>query len=354
MFDIFLKNISGELAKSQFGFVCSAKNAAQEEKVVIFARDESPLFYLVSVADFDNFDPFKFENAVTDIQNDILKDNGRIFNNVVSVNIMYTENVEKAEEFVRSRESLRDGGTHNIWWYTDGKNLYFPKGQPNKIYGIEKIAKRALSAENDFENMDVAEISHTESKKARLQTKAKFPVVIILMFVLNIIIFAVQNISDSDFVLRFGINHELIFEYGQWYRLFTYMFIHGGLEHIACNCIALYIYGTRVEKYCGNFKTLIIYIVSGLAGGLLSALFNTGFAVGASGAIFGLMAAVLVISKKSGQKIDGLGYMTLIIIAIMGIGMGMLDAGVDNFGHIGGFVGGLVISALVYGSKKSK
>ena len=68
--------------------------------------------------------------------------------------------------------------------------------------------------------------------------------------------------------------------------------------------------------------------------------------------IFGLLAAMLAVTRKTGQKMDGLSYMTVLIAAAVGIGMGFLETGVDNFGHIGGFIGGLLLGAAFCGSKK--
>ena len=92
--------------------------------------------------------------------------------------------------------------------------------------------------------------------------------------------------------------------------------------------------------------------MSGILGGILSAALNGGYAVGASGAIFGLIGAVLILSKMKRRNIDGLGYMTMLIIAVSSIGMGMMTANVDNFGHIGGFIGGIIIGYAACRLKK--
>ncbi|MDY4080411.1 MAG: rhomboid family intramembrane serine protease [Candidatus Metalachnospira sp.] len=354
MFQKFLRSITGELSKKQFKLLTVIRGSNDEEISAIFVKDESPVFYMASISDFDSIIPEELEKLITESEENILKANRHFFNNIVSVNILYSENAERAEAFVNSRDIIRDNGIHNVWWYTDGAELYYGQGQPTKVFEIEKSVKKAL--ENDFygQAMNLEEISRNESEKTRLRKKSKFPVTIAAIMTANILIFLAQLVlgAEDEFIYRYGINQSMIFLQGQYYRIFTYMFIHSGIEHIMFNGLSLFIYGTRVEKYCGNLKTAAIYFISGLSGGLLSAGFNTGFCVGASGAIFGLLGAVLVISKKTGQKLDGLGYTTMLAVAVVSIGMGMLDAGVDNFGHIGGFIGGLISSALIYRSKK--
>ena len=130
------------------------------------------------------------------------------------------------------------------------------------------------------------------------------------------------------------------------------MFLHGGIEHIAMNSLSLYIYGTRTEKYSGTAKFIFVYIISGIAGGLLSALFNYSFAVGASGAIFGIIGFMLALCRKTGKQIDGLGYMTMLLIAIVSIGFGFADPQIDNFGHIGGFIAGFIVGNIMYRKNK--
>ena len=354
LFHKFLRSITGELSKKQFKLLTVIRGSNDEEISAIFVKDESPIFYMASISDFDSIIPEELEKLITESEENILKVNRDLFNNIVSVNILYCENAERAKAFVNSRDIIRDNGIHNVWWYTDGNVLYYGQGQPTKVFGIEKLVKMAFDNDLYGQSMDLEEISHNESEKTRLRQKSKFPVIIAVIMTVNILIFLAQLVlgTEDEFIYRYGINHSMIFLESQYYRIFTYMFIHSGAEHIMLNCISLFIYGTRVEKYCGNLKTAIIYFISGLLGGLLSASFNTGFCVGASGAIFGLLGAVLVLAKKTGQKLDGLGYTTMLAVAVASIGMGMLDAGVDNFGHIGGFVGGLITSAFIYRSKK--
>ena len=125
--------------------------------------------------------------------------------------------------------------------------------------------------------------------------------------------------------------------------------------HLLCNGFSIYIFGSRAEKYFGKLKYIIIYIISGLLGGLLSITFNGAVSAGASGAIFGIMGANIVYSKFYKRSMDGLDLGVLIVFAIINIGTGILIPNVDNWGHLGGLIGGLITSLIFcIGEKKNE
>jgi membrane associated rhomboid family serine protease len=124
---------------------------------------------------------------------------------------------------------------------------------------------------------------------------------------------------------------------GDWWRLITAAFLHYGPIHLAMNMLALWWLGAPVEMALGHWRFLLIYIVSGLAGSAGSLYLDpTAVTVGASGAIFGMLGAGLVLEYEATGKLGG-NYLTLIIVnlaftfAVPGISIG---------GHIGGLVGG--------------
>lgn len=132
---------------------------------------------------------------------------------------------------------------------------------------------------------------------------------------------------------------------GEGWRLLTGMFLHGGLVHLLGNCVVLYILGLVSERAWGRSRSLVIYFGSGLAASFISALMQPMPAVGASGAIFGLMGAVVVFfyryggafcarERRIGSALLGWGLFQL--------GMGMLTPYVDNWAHMGGLAAGIV------------
>jgi membrane associated rhomboid family serine protease len=124
---------------------------------------------------------------------------------------------------------------------------------------------------------------------------------------------------------------------GDWWRLFTAAFLHYGPIHLAFNMLALWIFGSAIEQVLGRGRYLLLYVVSGLAGSAGALLFSpNAVTVGASGAIFGLMGAALVLERQRTYVFGG-GALGLIVInlvftfAIPGISIG---------GHLGGLAGG--------------
>ena len=150
--------------------------------------------------------------------------------------------------------------------------------------------------------------------------------------------------TNPDVVRRFGLVPYLV-KHGESYRLFTSMFIHSGLMHLLGNMYALYSFGRIVEGNLGWLRMGIIYLVSGLCGGILVMMISSQntVTVGASGAIFGLMGAAfamaLLLHKMGAIKSIGycLAINLLITFAVPNISIG---------GHLGGLAGGIVMGFL--------
>ena len=138
------------------------------------------------------------------------------------------------------------------------------------------------------------------------------------------------------------------FEYlqltNEWYRLITVALTHAGLLHLGFNMYSLMVLGNPLEAAFGPRKLLIVFFVSLLTGSLASAYFASlyGASVGASGAIFGLFGAFVIVGKRIGADIRS-------IVVIIGINffIGFAMGGVDWRAHLGGLIGGLVAAQLV-------
>lgn len=129
----------------------------------------------------------------------------------------------------------------------------------------------------------------------------------------------------EEILSAYGLSREGILA-GEYYRFFTCMFLHAGLLHLASNSIYLYYFGVRAERLLGTGKFLVLYLVSGLCGGVFSVLFsgNAGVSIGASGAIYGLLGAMLLLTKKRGARYTGMNYSTMLLLAATAIGFGFL------------------------------
>ena len=142
--------------------------------------------------------------------------------------------------------------------------------------------------------------------------------------------------------------NRLYIENGEYYRLITVALLHGGLWHLAFNLYALHALGTLVEGYFGRNKYALILMVSLLSGSTLSVLFNPAYvySIGASGMIFGLFGALALIGKRTGME-----WRSVLIIVGLNFAIGFVLGGVDWRGHLGGLIGGTLITAVLNRTK---
>ena len=166
--------------------------------------------------------------------------------------------------------------------------------------------------------------------------------VFILMYVLG------NGSTDNYTLLVFGANVDTLTKNGDYYRLFTSMFLHIGILHLLCNMYSLYIIGKEVENVFGKVKYLIIYLLSGIAGSILSLAFNHNtICAGASGAIFGLLGALLYFGYYYRTYLGATLTRTIIPVIVLNLIIGFTSSGIDNAAHIGGLVGGILIAMAV-------
>jgi membrane associated rhomboid family serine protease len=126
---------------------------------------------------------------------------------------------------------------------------------------------------------------------------------------------------------------------GGWWRLVTTMFLHASVLHIAFNMFALWFIGRPVEQYLGTARYIGLYFVSGLAGSAGALVQTPGVTVGASGAIFGILGAMLIIEWQVTGRLAG-NAMTLIVI---NLAFSFAIPGISWGGHVGGLIGGILV-----------
>lgn len=172
------------------------------------------------------------------------------------------------------------------------------------------------------------------------------------LIVSNIIVFAIFMVlgksEDTMFMLEYGAMYEpYVVEGREYYRLFTSMFLHFGIDHLLNNMVMLGALGWNLEPVIGRMRFLAIYFLGGIGGNICSLLWNTAHgetvvSAGASGAVFGLLGALFcaVIRKKG--RIGRLSNKKLLILVVLSLYFGLTTAGVDNAAHIGGLVCGFI------------
>jgi len=131
----------------------------------------------------------------------------------------------------------------------------------------------------------------------------------------------------------------------QWYRLVTAMFLHGFLWHLLVNMYALWIIGSQVEQYLGTVRYLGLYFVSGLAGSAGAVLLTpTQPVVGASGAIFGVLGAMMILEWQITGRLAGQAFTLIVINLVFNFVYNGLGGSISIGGHIGGLIGGVLVT----------
>ena len=197
---------------------------------------------------------------------------------------------------------------------------------------------------------DINKKNQEDAIKAEDVFKKKTPVITYILLAINIFVYVLMAIGGRNVILWYGANIPEFIRGGQIYRLLSSMFIHGGIVHLMCNMYALYVVGPQLESYLGRIKYLLIYLISGIAGNLLSMTFTSGVSVGSSGAIFGLFGALLYFGFHYRVYLGSVLKSQIIPLIVINLGLGFLVSGVDNAAHIGGLIGG-ALSTIALGVK---
>jgi len=156
-------------------------------------------------------------------------------------------------------------------------------------------------------------------------------------------------VFGTDLLIEYGAKANEYIRTGELWRFFTPMLLHDstGLPlHIGFNMYALYIFGIGLERRYGHGRFFLLYILSGFAGAVFSFLFSSAYSIGASGAIFGLIGAegiFLIQNRKLFGAQVGKAINNVIFVVAINLFLG-LSPGIDNWGHIGGLMGGLIFA----------
>jgi rhomboid protease GluP len=177
------------------------------------------------------------------------------------------------------------------------------------------------------------------------------PVTTLLLVAIGLVFLG--DLGTGSLLTQLGADEpRLVFQYGQWWRPLTSMFLHAGWLHLLLNGWALYQLGSLFEILIGSGTMLTVYLVSGLSGSLASLLWTHGASVGASGAIFGLMGALIAFLLRRREMLTPFAKSLLgqlVLWAGINVYIGFTTPGIDNAAHLGGCAMGLVLGFLLKG-----
>lgn len=253
-------------------------------------------------------------------------------------------------------EEVRQINAHDpfSWIYdTESGRIVAYEEQVSDFYGLRGLLEQIYPSRVKEENSKIrTDASFITNNPAPMNT---------VLVLLNIIIFLGLEIFGSTTDLSYMVEKGAMFppyliERHQYYRLFTCMFMHFGYTHLAYNMLALYLLGEYVEFSFGKARYLLLYLLSGLGASFFSLVFallkgNDVVSAGASGAVFGVIGALLYIVIYNKGRFYNITLPKLLLMIGYSIFSGLTSAGIDNAAHLGGLITGILLAVLLYRKK---
>lgn len=275
----------------------------------------------------------------------------RGYNNVQLLSLIVTYSEYVAEDLA---------GDNLPYWVFDTYHTSFikPPGQVQRFGGFEELVQDFADT---FNAEKIAQQSIQQpSMPAQPKKKRKFRILSVnnLIVAVNVLVWIYLEMHGSTESARYMLDHGAFYWpsvkiHGEIYRFFTCMFIHFGFIHLAGNMITLLYLGDNLERAVGVVKYIIIYISTGLTASVVSCLYyiligKDVVSGGASGAIFGVIGALVYIVTVNNRNLEDLNSYGLIGFAVYQIVQGFRSTGVDVAAHVGGFLAGLLFAKLLY------
>ena len=313
---------------------------------------------------------------INGLENEIWLENMQSDLKLIRINTNYIHNEEQLKtDMYKAQTIMRSIKRNTFSFRMNMLNLLLDTGDSVKVIDTKNIETIKIGEINDFkknkfvkeffpkvsdaeltdqvdpveffkltEDMNQKTIKN-EKKLAKIFSPKK-PVITYALIVLNIMVYLfmlLYDTVDQTYFYALANDYEGI-QNGQIYRLITSMFLHSDIIHIACNMYALYILGPVVERYYGKTKFLIIYMLSGILGSIFSA--DT-ISIGASGAIFGLLGSIAYFTYYYRATLQGLLRSQILPVILLNLALGFMIPGIDVSGHIGGLIGGILVSMAI-------
>lgn len=259
--------------------------------------------------------------------------------NIQLFSVVFAEDIEKASSFSKDNQEC--------WIYdTINKRTIIYENQSPNFYGLYEI----LESNIEYEEKDI-----DVKPEIKLNTQ-KIPVITIGLIIINLFVFVWLEILGSTENAEFMAEHGALYapyiqDGNQYFRFLTSMFMHFGINHILNNIIMLFCIGEMLEKQIGKVSYLTIYLVSGIGANLISYWYylNTDIEVvsaGASGAIFGIVGALLVVVIFNKGRLESVTTPRLLFMIGLSLYLGFTEVTTNNAAHIGGLIFGVMTSIL--------
>lgn len=227
--------------------------------------------------------------------------------------------------------------------YQDDPTNRTPAGQP--VHPLDRVPPQTPAAPPP--------VAPPLARRVEFPTKP--PVLTYVLLAINVAVFVIDvalgaagyGIGSTGPLTLLGAKDNQALLAGQYWRLVTPLFLHGGILHIGFNSYFLYLVGRQIERAYGSARFLALYILSGIAGTIVSFAFSPYDSIGASGALFGVIGAFIPFLIRNREILADTRRQVWRIVQVIAINLLIgLMPGIDNWAHLGGLTGGLILGWL--------
>lgn len=265
--------------------------------------------------------------------------------------IFLTDDVKKAQNI-----TLED----RFEWILlqEEETLLIEDGKVEDFYGLKRLLQNCLQEHIEIDPTWISPLECDSKGEPYFHSIWQRPVVNHGLFVINLLLFTCCILTGNLLYDMGTLSYQQVLD-GEYYRIFSSMFLHADMSHIAGNMLILYYLGDIVERALGHVKYLILYLFSGV----LAAFASMGFSylsgeyvssLGASGAIFGMVGALLWVSIRNHGHIEIMSVRKVIFLISYSLYSGFIGTNVDNAAHVGGLAGGFLLAIILYHKKKRR
>lgn len=250
----------------------------------------------------------------------------------------------------KARELCENDG---LCWIIDARacRLLIHETQAADFYGWKDILEEYL-----FSLARERRAAEAEGAKGKRDLRALSWANIFLVAI-NIIVFLICTFTGDLLYNRGALGVRELLQDGQFYRMITSMFLHWNVEHLFSNMVVLYYVGAIVERELGTFPYLALYLLSGLVGNFFSVGYELfanlyGSSAGASGAVFGVEGALLLLVMIRRGRLESMTVGRVAFAVAFSLYCGFTSAGINNAAHVGGVLMGFTTAAVIAGCRK--
>jgi rhomboid protease GluP len=330
----------------------------------IFYKVKDEGIYIISLFASDNNISNKeesvieiYNNRISQIKWNFIKQGYR---NIKVLHVIISDNISLAREFIK------DSDTYWIINESTNQLVIFENQRAEFLDARENIEQVLGFREGRYDSdsrLDIAPNRAVDKIKKLLSGMSGMAITCSILFI-NVVIFIIMDWSYDWSVYNFfveqgGISYDTIINNHQYYRLLTHMFIHADIDHLFGNMIVLFFIGSQVEKRLGRFRYTILYFAGGIVAAITSLGYNrlhdsSTLSIGASGAIFALVGALVSIVIFDRREFAEIGIQRLLFFVALTILNGMNTQGIDNAAHVGGLLAGFVLGQVLYQEVKNR